>query len=282
MKPSPSQIEPTAVNQRGDLARRAVTFMKGAPRRSLRLLVPSAIVLTGAVGVSVAAIPDNAGEIRGCYNPALIDEGATAPFSLRDADGKACPDGETEIAFNQQGPAGPEGQTGAAGPTGATGPKGETGETGATGPVGPKGATGATGPTGPKGATGATGATGAKGATGATGATGPKGATGAQGDTGPKGATGPQGPAGADGVSGWERVESAQVYVPVKGVAVETAKCPAGKRVVGGGVTSDASWETRITSSAPNYNATSWFGSVKNDSGGVVGVMQVYAICVQA
>ena len=44
--------------------------------------------------------------------------------------------------------------------------------------VGPKGATGATGAVGPKGATGATGATGPQGATGATGATGPQGPAG--------------------------------------------------------------------------------------------------------
>jgi hypothetical protein len=61
------------------------------------------------------------------------------------------------------------------------------------GPAGGKGATGATGPAGPKGATGATGPEGPKGAEGPVGATGPKGATGAAGPTGPQG---PQGPAG--------------------------------------------------------------------------------------
>lgn len=86
-----------------------------------------------------------------------------------------CASGTHKIQWNEVGPTGPRGATGAQGPKGATG---------ATGSVGPKGATGATGPAGPKGATGATGAEGPKGATGATGPAGPRGPAGPQGAPG--------------------------------------------------------------------------------------------------
>lgn len=50
-----------------------------------------------------------------------------------------------------QGPAGPQGETGAKGPQGPAGPKGDTGEQGPQGPAGPKGDTGEQGPQGPAG-----------------------------------------------------------------------------------------------------------------------------------
>ena len=55
-------------------------------------------------------------------------------------------------ASGNQGPQGPQGETG------TTGPQGPQGETGATGPQGPQGETGATGPQGPQGPQGPAGA----------------------------------------------------------------------------------------------------------------------------
>jgi hypothetical protein len=71
--------------------------------------------------------------------------------------GTKCLSTETRTSWNQKGPQGSRGATGAKGATGlkgATGPKGATGAKGATGPAGPKGATGARGPAGPPGAAG--------------------------------------------------------------------------------------------------------------------------------
>ena len=193
---------------RGSAAQRAAALLKGVPGRSFRVVVPTAVLLAGVVGVSAAAIPDGDNVLHGCYNPALIKDGATAPFSLRDSDVKACPEGESEVAFNQEGPVGPKGDAGTPGATGATGPKGATGATGATGAdrarparparTGATGAKGATGATGPKGATGATGRQGRD-----RGATGAKGATGARGQRVPRARRGPPGPTASAATSRW-------------------------------------------------------------------------------
>ena len=122
--------------------------------------------------------------------------GHAARLDLTLADqGPAGPQGATGAS----GAAGPQGLTGAPGPAGPQGVQGPQGFTGAQGVPGPAGLPGSTGATGPAGATGQTGATGAVGATGPTGATGPQGATGA---TGAKGATGSTGPAGTNGTNG--------------------------------------------------------------------------------
>jgi hypothetical protein len=182
----------------------------------------TAIVLTavavGLVGAAMAAVPDSNGVIHACYSK------QNGRLRINEANNPKLPDcltnDENALSWNQTGPAGPKGDTGA---TGAQGPKGDTGATGATGPAGAKGDTGATGPagaqgpkgdtgaTGPAGATGATGPAGAQGLKGDTGAAGPAGATGAKGDTGAtgpagapgaKGDTGDTGPAGAPGAKG--------------------------------------------------------------------------------
>lgn len=108
---------------------------------------------------------------------------------------------------------------GAVGPEGPQGPEGPTGPRGPTGPVGPPGPQGPLGPAGPQGPDG------------------PVGPEGPRGPEGPQGPEGSQGPAGEDGVSGYEVVsrtyfasfssEEAKTY---------TIDCPAGKRVLGGGV----------------------------------------------
>lgn len=72
---------------------------------------------------------------------------------------------------------------------------------------------------------------GPAGAQGPSGPAGPAGATGAQGPQGPQG---PAGPAGADGVSGYQ-VVTTQAANSTADWQVQTASCPAGKVVVGGG-----------------------------------------------
>ena len=92
---------------------------------------------------------------------------------------------------------------------------------------GPQGIPGPTGPAGAKGETGAGGVAGPQGSKGDTGAPGATGATGAQGATGQTGAEGPP------GISGLERVAATSASNST-GKSV-TARCPAGKRVIGTG-----------------------------------------------
>ena len=72
------------------------------------------------------------------------------------------------------------------------------------------------------------------GPTGAMGATGYAGATGPAGPTGPAGATGDAGPTGEPGIAGVEvvRRETARNTATYKTI---TARCPAGKTLIGGG-----------------------------------------------
>lgn len=74
---------------------------------------------------------------------------------------------------------------------------------------------------------------GARGPAGPAGEPGPRGPAGA---AGPKGDTGALGPAGSPGVSGYERVEASRDVLPGATSVVVTAACPAGKRLIGGGV----------------------------------------------
>ncbi len=136
---------------------------------------------------------------------------------------------------------------------------------------------------GQAGATGPTGPTGAQGPQGPTGATGPTGPQGAQGPTGPQGATGPtgpQGPPGADGVSGYQ-ILSASANLSPGQAAAGTLLCPAGKHVVGGGWTDDASppfgFDVVMLQSSPNADGTGWTGSIQNNSSSTVHVTLTYA-----
>jgi len=105
------------------------------------------LVCAGVAAGAATIIPGPGGTITGCYQK--------VNGQLRVVDSATdCHPSENVLTWNQQGPKGATGATGATGPTGAKG---------ATGPTGPKGATGAAGATGPKGATGATGATGPTG-----------------------------------------------------------------------------------------------------------------------
>lgn len=185
------------------------------------------------------------------------------------------------------GPAGPPGPTGPAGPQGVEGPQGPAGPQGVAGPQGP---TGPQGPAGPQGATGPQGPAGPQGPTGPTGPAGPQGEQGATGPTGPQGATGPmgpigpQGPQGEPGISGYEIVNATGHSSNLaSGVTLSArAQCPAGKRVLSGGVRSINSFNfLTVTSSYPDAATQSWFGEVRNSAFSSAGVADivVYAIC---
>src|SRR5262245_8873823 len=134
--------------------------------KAIRLLtmlsIAAAVLLTevssyGQTGVIFACITRETGSIR------IVSTAGQ------------CKSNEAAISWNQVGPQGPAGPTGAPGPTGTAGPAGPAGLAGATGPAGPAGPIGATGPAGPIGL------------------------TGTEGPAGPIGATGPAGPAGISG-----------------------------------------------------------------------------------
>ncbi len=187
-----------------------------------------------------------------------------------------CSSNDSLLTWNIQGPqgdTGPQGVQGPGGPDGPMGPQGSRGPDGPTGPQGIQGATGLQGEQGPKGDKGDTGPQGIQGATGLQGEQGPKGDTGAKGETGPqgpkgdKGDTGPQGPAGSGGgMSGYERVSSTSSSTE-SGTVTQTASCPSGKKVVGGGFTvSDFVKDYYLLSS----NATSdsvWSVTIKRHNG---------------
>jgi hypothetical protein len=89
------------------------------------------MVALPTAGVAYAAsIPGSGGVIQGCF-----DNGG----NLKVVSTLPCAKSWTPLAWNQTGPAGPQGETGPAGPQGETGPAGPQGATGATGPQGPAG-----------------------------------------------------------------------------------------------------------------------------------------------
>jgi collagen triple helix repeat protein len=128
-------------------------------RGALAVAAVALVAIAGAVTYAVADI-GGGGVINGCYK--------TQNGQLRVIDPATdhCLPSETAISWNQTGPTGSRGPTGARGPTGSPGARGPTGKTGATGSRGP---TGGAGPTGARGPTGNTGATGSRGPTGDTG-----------------------------------------------------------------------------------------------------------------
>ena len=95
---------------------------------SRRIWVPVAVagLMTAGVILVRATIPDPTGVIYGCYSKSgglrVIDNAVAA-----------CNPNETQLTWNQTGPAGP------IGPIGPAGPQGATGAAGATGPAGPAG-----------------------------------------------------------------------------------------------------------------------------------------------
>lgn len=112
---------------------------------------------------------------------------------------------------------------------------------------------------------------------------GPKGDKGAKGDTGaqgPQGAPGAQGPAGPAGPAASTTITQAvgpSVYAD--GVASAYAECPAGTKVIGGGITFDNALTPvliqTINVSRPSGNR--WFLILNTET---PGYFQALAICV--
>jgi type VI secretion system secreted protein Hcp len=79
--------------------------------RALKVAVPTAAALIAGGAVALGAIPSSDGTINACYAT-----GGTPTGALRIVDeGVQCGAGQTAISWNQQGPAGPPGDTGPAG-----------------------------------------------------------------------------------------------------------------------------------------------------------------------
>lgn len=95
------------------------------------------------------------------------------------------------------------------------------------------------------------------------GPAGPRGATGPQGLAGPAGAQGPAGPAGPQGPAASFNVQfvtSASTYVAANSVGSATAVCPAGTKVIGGGITFDTALGNPIVVQTTNVSRPSGNG----------------------
>lgn len=136
----------------------------------------------------------------------------------------------------------------------------------------------ARGPQGPQGLAGAEGPAGAKGETGATGPVGQLGPAGPPGPQGPQGSAGPPGAPGPAGLQGWEIV-TRTVSVQEGQTATVTARCAAGKIVIGGGFN-----DRQVDGSYPTADGTAWEIYIENgdccNNPPTSDQWRVYAICV--
>jgi Collagen triple helix repeat (20 copies) len=147
-------------------------------------------------------------------------------------------------------------------------------------PAGPQGPKGDPGPQGPKGDPGVQGPKGDKGDPGAQGQKGNQGIQGIQGIPGPKG---DKGDTGAPGISGYQTVSGPWTNIATNGLATASAICPAGKKVLAGGLDTPLGdfVKLAIVQSSP-YDA---YPSVGNAWGvraydvGTDGVFRAWAIC---
>ncbi len=120
--------------------------------RPRRLTVAAVLVAVTAVAGTAAAAsatgqtPTNS--YQGCLTPTT---GVLYNVKLNPSSAPHCLKHDLVVSWNQTGPRGDAGATGA---TGAQGPKGDPGATGAQGPKGDPGATGAQGPQGDQGPAG--------------------------------------------------------------------------------------------------------------------------------
>lgn len=127
-------------------------------RRALQIALPTAAALGAGAAVAVGSIPSGDGTITGCYagqhgavltvnGDGVVTEPAGAlrvidPTNTASNPAGAPPDPrvsscdpqqETQITWNQKGPAGPQGVTGPQGPAGTSGGQGPAGGQGAPG-----------------------------------------------------------------------------------------------------------------------------------------------------
>src|SRR5581483_1040483 len=110
---------------------------------------------------------------------------------------------------------------------------------------------------------------------------GPKGEKGDRGPAGPSGPAGPAGPQGPPGLSRWTYVTQGMT-VPPDAIKTATANCPAGTRVLGGGVATSSAYDTNthILNDAPSGAATGWYATIWNNAGANLTITYyVWAIC---
>jgi Collagen triple helix repeat (20 copies) len=259
-------------------------------------LVLAGVVVGQADGVSGLTIfapntPIRASEVNANFSHLeQLVSGKQARFAPGSADeGKALVARGGQLVFEATaGLNGAKGDPGAAGTDGKDGAQGLKGDSGATGPQGPAGAQGlkgdlgAAGPKGDKGDPGSPGVT-LPGLPGPPGPQGPAGPAGLPGPAGATGATGPTGPAGSNGVSGYERVMGSTASIDTGGntASTVTASCPAGKKVVGGGVTATNALGVAIGASAPTSDTT-WSVSASVGFSGTPANITAYAVCITA
>ena len=90
-------------------------------RPSVTHIVVVISIVVVAAGVARASIPAANGTIRGCYAADPAGSGGVLKNLYVVDDGARCPDGTTELVWNQTGPIGTPGPQGAAGPAGPAG-----------------------------------------------------------------------------------------------------------------------------------------------------------------
>jgi hypothetical protein len=130
-------------------------------------------------------------------------------------------------------------------------------------------------PAGPSGPQGEKGDPGAKGDKGDRGERGPKGETGSRGPVGPQGPAGQPGAAGPPGVSG-RQLRTATFDVPANSTRSGDVQCPAGKRALGGGVSTSNASHTSVRQSGPAGGVTGWLATVGSN---VAVTAHVWVIC---
>ena len=121
-----------------------------------------------------------------------------------------------------------------------------------------------------------------EGPQGPPGPQGPQGPAGADGADGPPGADGPAGVDGAPGISGYEIVTSQSTITSIQ-KTYATIPCPAGKKVIGGGVTASQEKFDIVSigtnGPAPSAPETAWQVGYKNTSLATTVTVTNYAIC---
>lgn len=227
-----------------------------------------------AAGAVIAGPIDGSGVVHGCYYKP--DNNGSSQVVLQDTS-TTCPKNTTPITWNQTGPQGLKGDTGAIGPQGPQGAKGDTGSQGPPGQDG-AGATVATEPAGNNCADGGAKITDGSGDT----------AYACTGATGPQGAAGPQGPAGV-GTAGPSGLDIVQVdnfqLVDTNGIGDSVAFCPADHPyVIGGG----GNWTEipsgqipgPILSTSEPFGTGAWRARGVNTSG-ELNNLEAWAICAK-
>ena len=197
-------------------------------RRLVTFLIVTVLVVAAVSALALATeTRDGAEQITGCKDPVT---GIINQLKKgTEPMGGECDAGEILFTWGITGPEGPEGPAGPRGSQGMAGPQGPQGPTGAMGPAGPQGPAGPTGPAGPKG---------------------DPGLQGLQGDP---------------GISGYE-----VVYAPFElaRFSEQTGDllCPAGKKVLGGGIRASAFPALNPVAGNPTADGTAYSYSAKNNT----------------